>query len=71
MIGPITQNAERILARTTGAGSKELRISNVELRNIEEKQVKKSRKRREIELNLKKQSQFAKGLNELKYLYER
>jgi len=33
--------------------------------------VKKSRKRRKIELNLKKQTQFAGGWNERKYLYER
>ncbi len=32
------------------------------------KQVKKSRKRRKIELNLKKQSQFANGQNERKYI---
>jgi len=35
------------------------------------KQVKKSRKRRKIELNLKKQTQFWNGQNEHKYLYER
>ena len=33
--------------------------------------MKKSRKRRKIELNLKKQSQFAVGRNGRKYLYER
>jgi len=33
--------------------------------------VKKSRKRRNFELNLKKQTQFANGQNERKYLFKR
>jgi len=33
--------------------------------------MKKSRKRRKIELKLKKQTQFPKGQNGRKYLYER
>ena len=33
--------------------------------------MKKSRKQQKFELKLKKQSQFASGQNERKYLYER
>ena len=39
--------------------------------NNEKNKVKKSRKRRKFELNLKKQTQFANDQNEHKYLYER
>ncbi len=52
----------------------ELRIWNVELRNIEEKGKNESKSGVYWGLfvvNLKKQSQFAKGHNERKYLYER
>ena len=74
MIGPIKQNAIRILARTTGAWLKELRIQNVKLKNIEKKGKNESKSGVNscfFVVNLKKQSQFPNGQNEFKYLYER
>ena len=73
MLGPITQSAVRStkqynLARTTGAGSK--KEAKIEL-----KMQKKSQFCAGFwcffVVNLKKQSQFANGQNERKYLQER